>query len=407
MQAVTITLAERDRRELERVRRAASAEQRQALRVTIVLQAAEGDTNQEIAARLGVNRKTTGKWRGRYAAIGIDGLGDLPRSGRPRIVEPVARCQILAMACCLPETGLTEAEQAQQAFTDMMKQVDVPDHDQQLVKDAVATIANAIAKGLETKDEPARTHWTIASLHQAVLEAEITRLSESTLWRVLNHAEIRPHRHQMWMHSPDPLFKEKVTEICELYLNPPDGALVLCVDEKSGMQILERRFASRPARPGKPARREREYKRGGTLCLFAAFEVHSGRVFARVCEGRTHWDTGCFMQELAQHFPDRSIHIIWDNLNTHTGDHWDRFNKQHGDRFTFHYTPVHASWVNQVECFFSILTRRVIRRGNFVSAEDMAWKIKTFINQWNDHEAKPFRWRFRGYPLELGLRKAS
>ncbi len=408
MQAATITLAKGDRRKLERLRRAASAEQRQALRADIILVAAEGHTNQEIAARLGINRKTAGKWRGRYTVTGFDGLTDLPRSGRPRIVDPVARCQILAMACCLPETGVTEAEQAQQAFTDMMQKVDVPEDDQQVVNEAVGTVAAAIAKGLQAKDTPARTHWTIASLHQAVLEAEIAQLSESTLWRVLNHVEIRPHRQQMWMHSTDPLFKEKVTEICDLYLNPPDGALVICVDEKTGMQILQRKYPSQPPGPGRLSRREYEYKRLGTMCLFAGFEVHTGRVFGRLRGGRTNWDTRCFMKELATWHPEGDVHIIWDNLNTHCGDYWTQeFNEEHGGRFHFHYTPLHASWVNQVECFFSILTRRVLRRGDFCSRYDFAWKMKTFIQQWNNHEAKPFRWRFRGYPLELGLREAA
>jgi transposase len=182
---------------------------------------------------------------------------------------------------------------------------------------------------------------------------------------------------------------------------------VICVDEKTGMQVLRRIHHGRPAAPGQLARREFEYERFGTRCLLTGFEVHTGEVFGRILEGRTAPQTVSFMEELARWRPNGEIHVVWDNLNTHLGERWEDFNRRHGGRFHFHFTPIHASWVNQVECFFSILARRVLRHGDFSSIEDFEWKLKTFLVEWNEHEAHPFRWTFTGYPLQVGERRAA
>jgi hypothetical protein len=211
-----------------------------------------------------------------------------------------------------------------------------------------------------------------------------------------------------WVHSPDPLFREKVAAITSLYLTRPDGSVVLSIDEKTGMQALERRFPDRPAAPGRIRRREFEYKRHGTQSLICAFEVHTGRVVSECCDTRKAADLERFMEHVAASYPRVTIHVIWDNLNIHFdgADHrWTRFNERHGNRFIFHYTPKHASWVNQVELFFSILERQCLRNGSFISRLELKAMVNTFIESWN-LQAHPFRWTFTGYPLQGGVRGA-
>lgn len=411
MRAPSIVLTAEQRTKLERIERGASSEQRAVLRSRVVLRAAEDISNVEIARELSIDRKTVGKWRGRFGHLGPKGLKDAPRSGRPSKTDGVVRCQVIAVACSLgKQVEDAKPEAAKQALDELInKLADKGVLDEQARSQAAAAAeliyqASATLRGFKAEEEAsARTTWTIASLSQAIAEAEIAELSPSTIRRILEQSEIKPHRHKMWLHSLDPNFKPKVTEICQLYLHPPPGASVICVDEKSGMQILRRIHPGRPPAPGQLAREEFEYERQGTMCLFAGFDVQTGQVFARLREGRTAWDTHCFMEELAQRRPEGEIHIIWDNLNTHAESTWQDFNRAHGGRFHFHYTPIHASWVNQVECFFSIFTRRVIKHASFSSVEDFIWKAQTFLVHWNQYEAHPFRWVFSGYPPQVAL----
>lgn len=422
MHAPSIVLTAEQRVKLEKVERTATSEQRDVLRTRVVLLSAENITNVEIGETLGINRKTAGKWRNRFDRWGAEGLKDAPRSGRPSKTDGVVRCQVMAVACSLAkQVEDAKPEVAKAALDKLIDELaDKGVLDEQARNQAAAAAdtiyhASATLRGPRPEEEAsARTTWTIASLAQVVAEAEIAQLSSSTIWRILNQSEIKPHRHKMWLHSLDPDFKAKVTEICQLYLHPPAGASVLCVDEKTGMQILRRIHAGRPVAPGQQARDEVEYARQGTMCLFAAFNVQTGNVFGRLREGRTTWDTRCFMEELATQYRSGDIHIIWDNLNTHAELSWQDFNRAHNGRFHFHYTPIHASWVNQVECFFSIFTRRVLKHASFSSVEDFVWKAKTFLVHWNLYEAHPFRWVFSGYPpsaapphLELENQKAA
>jgi transposase len=410
MQAPSIVLTREQRERLEHIEHAGTSEQRQVLRARVVLRAAEDLANLEIATQLGTGRKTVGKWRARFARQGEKGLLDAPRSGRPAKTGAVTRCQIISVACSLgrqvedskPETLRQELD----ALIVTLADQGALDHaEREQVSAAADTLYHAArqVRGPRAEETPARARWTLATLSQAIAEAEIAELSTSSLWRILNQSELKPHRQKMWLHSPDPDFKRKVTEICELYLHPPEDASVICVDEKTSMQILRRIHPGRPAMPGRLAREEFEYLRQGTLCLFAGFEVQTGQVFGRLREARTAWDTRRFMEELASWRPGREIHIVWDNLNTHAEPQWQDFNRAHGGRFHFHYTPIHASWVNQVECFFSIFTRRVLEHASFSSPEDFVWKARTFLARWNQDEAKPFRWKFGGYPSQAEL----
>ncbi len=315
-----------------------------------------------VAARLDIDPKTVRLWRDRFLKGGVKGLRDRPRSGRPRQITDVTRCELVALACDRPS-----------------------------------------AHGVKYQ----RT-WTFDTLHAAYrAEHPEVAISRTSVVRILSDAELRPHRVQGWLHSTDPEFRTKVTHICRLYLNPPRNAVVLCVDEKTGMQALKRKHPTRWAGLGRLGRHEYEYTRNGTCTLFAAFNTRDGHVVAEISKTRKAPDLERFMKRVAKHYPKGDVHIIWDNLNIHhegPAKRWTEFNKHHGSRFYFHHTPLHASWVNQVELFFSRVQRRVIRYGSFDSVSDLSNEVLGFIDHWNEHERKPYRWTFRGYPLEVPKR---
>lgn len=364
---VTLCLDDEVRVELERRVRAATSTQRDVRRARIIL-ACEGQRSADAVAReVGVSADTVERWRARFLRKGLAGLKDRPRPGRPPKFTPVQRMEIIALACepcvapgSLPKDGVTT-----------------------MTLDAI--LATALERGIAES------------------------LSWTTVQRVLSQVDLKPHKQEQWIHSPDPQFREKVTAICELYLQPPvTGSVVLCIDEKPGMQALERRFPDRAAAPGRRRRREFEYKRHGTQTLLAAFEVHTGRVIAQCGDTRTGNDLVQFMEKIAAAYPYQTIHVIWDNLNIHSDGkdrRWTDFNERHGGRFRFHYTPKHASWVNQVECFFGILQRQCLMNGSFSSTSELREVVLRFIEHWNRDKAHPFRWTFTGYPLQTGVER--
>jgi hypothetical protein len=239
--------------------------------------------------------------------------------------------------------------------------------------------------------------WTLDRLREEAERRGVAKISRSHLHTVLARADLRPHKHKMWLHSPDPQFREKVADVVGLYVDPPEGSTVLCVDEKTGMQAVERKHPDRPARPGKPGRREFEYVRHGTQSLIAAFRVHDGTAWTHCGPTRTGDDLEAFMEETAARVPGR-VDVIWDNLNIHHGERWDRFNARHGGRFHFHFTPLHASWVNQVELWFGVLQRRCLAKGSFPSVESLRAAVDAFVVYWNTKARHPFRWSFTGFP---------
>jgi transposase len=181
--------------------------------------------------------------------------------------------------------------------------------------------------------------------------------------------------------------------------------VVLCIDEKTGMQALERRFPDRAPGPGRPRRQEFEYKRRGTQALIGSFEVGTGEVLGSCGDTRTGDDLVRFMDMVAERYPAGTVHVIWDNLNIHfDGAHarWTNFNHRHGERFVFHYTPIHASWMNQIELFFGILERLCLRHASFSSKEQLRAAVLAFLDYWNRERAHPFRWTFTGFPLQSG-----
>lgn len=323
----------------------------------MVLLAADGESISAIARTVGSNRTRVGYWLKRFEAQGIDGLDDEKRSGRPIQITPLERHQVVAAACRSP----TEFGQV-------------------------------------------RTLWSHVALREALLAAGLVReISTSEIGRILDEAEIKPHRVKHWCHSDDPQFQERMRAIVRLYVHRPAGQPVLCIDEKTGMQVLSRARPLQGAIPGQPGRFDFEYARHGTRCLFGCFNIATGKVLARCTETRKRTDFFEFMDAVASVYRQRRVHIVLDNLNTHKntsqGDFIDDWNHQHGNRFVFHYTPTHASWLNQIELWFAILSRRVLRYGNFDTPDELEHTTIAFVERWNRVEAHPFRWTCEGLPL--------
>lgn len=238
------------------------------------------------------------------------------------------------------------------------------------------------------------THWSRETLRRVVVEqTKLPPISARTVGRELNRADLKPHRQKMWLHSNDPRYDEKLQDVVGLYLDPPPGQHVLCFDEKTQIQALERRHPDVPMAPGHPVRREFEYIRHGTTNLFATLDVKSGTVRARFYERRGRVEFVQHLHVLAAACPRGKVHVILDNLNTHYGPEVEAWKRLH-PRFVFHFTPFHASWLNQIENWFSTLDAKVLRRGDFKSVPDLQAKIAAFIAYHNAHDAHPLNWEY-------------
>ena len=339
------------RADLERCAEAQQLPHRLVVRAQLVLAAINGESTYAIAKRLGCCESTVRKWRKRIEerpCLAV--LEDLPRSGRPTEISPEIRCEIIRIACSRP-------------------------------KDNAAPFGEL---------------WTLKTLQSACEEQTGAELSTSEIHRILMCNGLKPHRVRSWLHSPDPQFQEKVKAITDLYLELPKGATLLSFDEKTGMQAREDKHALRPARPGEGVRKEFEYKRHGTVTLLAALDVQTGEVHGE-CARRTGDNLVGFFETLATKYAAGPVFVVLDNLNVHKGERWEEFNARHNGRFHFVYTPLHASWINQIELWFSILQRRVIKHGSFVTQAELTRTVLEFIAYWNRVEAHPFRWRFRDF----------
>jgi transposase len=381
---VRLRLDEDVRAELKRRVRAFTSTQREARRARIIL-ACEQCGSAEAASRVvGVHPTTVERWRARFLKKGLRGLQDRARPGHKPKFTPVQRLEIIA-AACEPVIPLDEKPKDEKLKDEKPKD----------------------EKPKDEKPKDGKTTRTIAELVDEVQRRGIvSSIGWSTVQRLLADLDVKPHKTEQWLHSTDPEFREKVTAICDLYLKPPAlNTVVLCIDEKPGMQALERRFPDRPTARGRLRRREFEYKRHGTQTLLCSFNVHTGKVLADCGDTRKAPDLVRFMERIATEHPHQTVHVIWDCLNIHfdgKDGRWTAFNERHGTRFVFHYTPKHASWVNQVECFFSILQRRCLTHGSFGSVEELREAVLAFLDDWNRNKAHPFRWTFTGYPLQTG-----
>jgi len=347
-----IEVSAEDRVELERIARAVSSEVRLVERARIVLAAAEGLKGKEIAARVGCSEPTVVKWRGRYAERGIEGLCDAPRSGAPLTHGPETRALLIAKACTRPPASVEGAR---------------------------------------------RERWTYEELGAEV------GMSGSQAHVILARAAIKPHLSEYWMMTDysQPEFEDRLGEICGLYVDPPENVLVVSLDEKTGIQAKAPTEPDAPPAPGKPARREHEYTRNGTQCLFAALKVHHGEVTGMPSKTRNRWDLIRFLDLLDDEIPvveGQEIVAISDNLSTRGTEEVQQWLAEH-PRWSFQFTPKHASWLNQIEIFFSILYRRLLKHGIFTSEEDLAQQMLAYIETYNQ-TAKPFKWTYTGKTLE-------
>ena len=332
--APPLEIGEAEVEALRAIVRAGTSEQRAVTRARIVLLAAEGVANTRIAKQVGVSLPTVLLWRSRFAEHGLDGLADAPHPGRPRLYGPEVRERIVATT-------------------------------------------------LQKPQEPV-THWSRARLAKRV------GVSASTVGRVWREKNLKPHRSETFKYSSDPQLIEKVIDVVGLYLDPPERAIVLSVDEKTQVQALDRTQPMLPLRPGLPERRTHDYQRHGTVNLFAALEVATGRVTHETRERHTGADFLAFLKRIARAYPKAEVHLILDNVSTHKTPAVQAWLAQH-KRFVFHFTPTSASWMNQIGTWFSILTRQAIRRGSFGSVADLERAIDAFTSAWND-QAAPFAW---------------
>jgi transposase len=344
---LVVTAAERV--ELERRVRSNTVEARVAQRARIVLLAADGCSNRKIAELVGMHFNQVGIWRQRFEADRLAGLMDGDRPGRP------------------PTYG----------------------HDDVLL--LVKTV---------TEDPPdGATRWTMEALAERMADHGVP-ISPSQAWRICRALDLKPWQTESWMTSRDPDFWEKAGDVCGLYLNPPDNALVWSVDEKTGIQAKSRINPTRPAIPGIAVRREFEYRRHGTAKLFAALNVHEGTVAGWVTDSTRAENFVAFLTDLVAQTPaGMQLHCIVDNLSAHGTPAVEAFLDDHPQVF-LHRTPTHASWLNQVELWFSIMERRLIRNGEFDSVDHLADRIIEFIKAYN-RQAKPFRWTYDARPLKV------
>jgi transposase len=349
MRLAPLKLRRGDRSHLEAVVRSGTVEARAAQRARLVLLAADGWSNRDIGDTIGMHYNQVGLWRKRYAEFGLAGLDDSERPGRP------------------PVYG----------------------HDDVLLLVKLVT---------ETPPDGA-TRWTMEALAEAMAQSGVP-ISASQAWRICKALDLKPWQVESWMTSHDPDFWAKASDVCGLYLDPPENAVVWSVDEKSGMQAKSRVNPTKPAVPGTPVRREFEYKRHGTAVLFAALDVHDGGVAGWVTDSTRSENFVDFLADLVRQTPTGlDLHCIADNLSAHKTDKVTEFLTAN-PHVHLHYTPTHASWLNQVELFFSILERRLLRRGEFSSTDELADRIIAFIKDYN-RRAAPFRWTYDGRPLRV------
>jgi transposase len=330
--ALVLTLEQRTH--LKTLLEQGTLEQRVAVRCRVLLMAAEGWSNVSMADKLDLHRNGVAKIRERFVGLGLDCLQDAKRSGKPLLYQAATKQKIVTTVCGKPPRGLGR--------------------------------------------------WSTRTL------ATKLGLSKSFVHGVLLEHDLHPHRLRTFNFSPDPHFEEKLLEVVGLYMNPPQNALVLCMDEKTGIQALDRTQPMLPLRAGKPRTWSNEYVRHGTQTMLAAVDIETGKATTWVNKTRKSADFITFMNQVVQQYPGQRLCVVLDNLNTHKGSLAQDWLNKH-PLVSFHFTPTHASWVNLAECFFSILTRKGLQQSVHRSNRELVRFLKDFVEQYNK-TCGPYIW---------------
>jgi transposase len=329
-----LTVKKKDRLVLEKWVRATTAQSGLVRRARIILLASQGLPNRQISLQVGCTAQVVGQWRQRYQSQGLAGLQDRTRSGRPPKITAAEKQAIVTRVCAAPPSYLSR--------------------------------------------------WSVRTLAREVgYPASVVHL-------ILQAHDLHPHRLRTFNFSPDPCFEEKLLAVVGLYMNPPENAVVLCVDEKTGIQALDRTQPMLPLRAKKPRSWSNEYVRHGTRTLLAALEIKTGKVIAHVRDNRRSETFLEFMDAVVTGHAGQRLCVVMDNLNTHLNQAALDWLARHPN-VTFHYTPTHASWVNLVECFFSILTRQGLQQAVHLSAQELTRFLKDYIRHYNK-TCGPFTW---------------
>lgn len=338
-------ISEKQREELVTMQRSLELQKRYVDRAKVILLSSQGKTIDQIMQQTALSRRAVNKWRQRFKSLGMDGLKDSPRSGKKPIITQEQKLLVIQKACSKPEGGYT--------------------------------------------------NWS-----QSRIAKEIG-ISQSKVFQILKESDLKPHKIEYWCgKSPDPEFEAKMINIVGLYMDPPENAIVLCVDEKTQIQALDRTQPLLPLKSGHPKRLTATYKRNGTVSLIAALAVHTGEITAKTVKSNNAVNFLKFLKKLDRMYRGKKLHIIVDNLSVHKNKEVKKW-LEGKRKFRIHYTPTYSSWLNQVEIWFNILTKDVIKGGIWKSSAQLASQLMEYVETYNKTKAKPFEWTYAGNPLKI------
>jgi transposase len=342
---IELEINDEQREELVTMQRSLKLERRYVDRAKVILLSANGETIDSIMKQVSLSRRAVNKWRQRFKKNGLDGLKDAPRSGKKPFITPEQKALVIQKACSKPEGGYT--------------------------------------------------NWSQSRIAKEV------GISQSKVYQILKEADLKPHKIEYWCgKSTDPEFESKMINIIGLYMDPPENAIVLCIDEKTQIQALDRTQPELPLRAGNAKRQTTTYKRNGTVSLIAALAVHTGEVTAKTVQSNNSENFLKFLKNIDRKYRNKKIHVIVNNLSVHK--HKDVKEWVAGKRkITLHFTPTYSSWLNQVEIWFNILTKDVIKGGIWKSSGQLADQLMEYVKTYNKTRAKPFEWTYTGKPLKI------
>jgi transposase len=336
---------EQQREELVTMQRSLKLQKRYVDRAKVIILSSEGMTIDQIIEQTRLSRRAVNKWRQRFKSTGIAGLKDAPRPGKRPVITQEQKLLVIQKACSKPEGGYT--------------------------------------------------NWSQARIAKEV------GISQSRVFQILKETDLKPHKIEYWCgKSPDPEFEAKMINIVGLYMNPPENAIVLCVDEKTQIQALDRSQPLLPLKPGHPRRLTATYKRNGTVALIAALAVHTGEITAKTMTSNNAGNFLKFLKKLDRSYTGKKLHIIVDNLSVHKNKEVKKW-LEGKRKFKLHFTPTYSSWLNQVEIWFNLLTKDVIKGGIWKSSEQLASQLLEYVDTYNKTRAKPFEWTYTGNPLKI------